>query len=148
MNAVTYNYDPFNTVGFDRLFNRLAKMHETSQNHSTYPPYNIVKSGEDQYTIELAVAGFTYDELDITFKDHTLIVKGTPNKEEKTYVHKGIASRTFTRTFTLAETIEVIEANMNAGMLLITLENIIPENKKERKIAIGAPKPLHQLLNE
>lgn len=149
MNMMTYNIDPFNTVGFDRLFDRMSKMHETVQNQSNYPPYNIVKSGEDRYVIELAVAGFTYEELDITFKDHTLIVKGTPNKKEKTYVHKGIGTRAFTRTFTLADTIEIIEADLQAGMLFIILENIIPENKKERKIAIGPqPKPLHQLLNE
>ena len=65
MNMMTYNIDPFNTVGFDRLFDRMSKMHETVQNQSNYPPYNIVKSGEDRYVIELAVAGFTYEELDI-----------------------------------------------------------------------------------
>lgn len=144
-----YSYDPFNTVGFDRLFDRLAKMHETVQNQSSYPPYNIIKNGEDEYVIELAVAGLNIDELDIAFKDHTITVKGTPKKEEKTYVHKGIASRAFTRTFTLADTIEVMGADMKSGMLYIMLKNVIPENKKERKIAIGPhPKPLEQLLTE
>jgi molecular chaperone IbpA len=144
-----YTYDPFNTVGFDRLFDRLARMHETAQNQSGYPPYNIIKNGEDEYVIELAVAGFTIDELDITFKDQTITVKGTPKKEEKTYVHKGIASRAFTRTFTLADTIEIVDADLKSGMLYIMLKNIIPENKKERKIAIGAqPKTENQLLTE
>lgn len=145
----TYSYDPFNTVGFDRLFDRLSRMHETVQNQSSYPPYNIVKSGDDSYVIELAVAGFSHDELDITFKDHTVVVKGTPKKEDKTYVHKGIASRSFTRTFTLADTVEVLDADIQNGMLYIRLLNIIPDSKKERKIAIGPqPKPVGQLLNE
>lgn len=148
-----YSYDPFNTVGFDSLFARLAKMHETAQNQSSYPPYNIIKSGDDHYVIELAVAGFTPDELDIIFKDHTITIKGTPTKsEEKTYVHKGIASRAFTRTFTLADTIEILEADIQNGMLYIRLMNVVPEAKKERKIAIGSqreqPKPLNQLLTE
>lgn len=138
-----------NIVGFDEVFNRLSKMHETAQNQSGYPPYNIVKSGDDNYVIELAVAGFTSDELDITFKDNTITVKGSPKKEERTFVHKGIASRAFTRTFTLSDTIEVLDADIQNGMLYIRLLNVIPDSKKERKIAIGPqPKPIEQLLKE
>ena len=144
MNANTLH---FNTIGFDRLVERLNSLPDIVQN--TYPPYNIIKTGDDDYIIEIALAGFKFDELDISLSEHILTVTGTPNKEDKTYIHKGIASRAFTRKFTLADTVEVVGADIEAGMLNISLKNIIPESKKERKIVIGpTPKPLEQLLNE
>jgi molecular chaperone IbpA len=132
---LSYNALSPSTVGFDRLFEKLVSGLETTQ--STYPPYNIVKTDEDKYVIELAVAGFSSDELDISFKESTLTIVGQPKKEDRKYVHKGIASRAFSRVFTLADTVEVKGADLNSGMLHVFLENILPEAKKERKILIG-----------
>jgi molecular chaperone IbpA len=147
MNTTHLSYNPLSTVGFDRLFERLNAMHDAAQTPSSYPPYNIIKSSENEYIIELAVAGFSADELDITFKENVLTIKGTPNTQtDKAYVHKGIASRAFSRVFTLADTVEVTGSSLNSGMLCVFLENIIPETKKARKIVIGSEPP--QLIKE
>jgi molecular chaperone IbpA len=107
----------------------------TAQN---YPPYNIIKNGDDHYLIELAVAGFSKDDIEIMVKGDNLMITGKPKEyAEKVYLHKGISSRNFERKFTLADTVEVLEADIQDGMLLIRLRNNIPEYKKERKIPIG-----------
>lgn len=137
MNTSHLTYSPLSTVGFDRLFEKLTSGLDAAQNSSTYPPYNIVKADADNYIIELAVAGFSSDELDISFKENTLTIVGQPKKEDKNYIHKGIAARAFSRVFTLADTVEVHGASLNSGMLHVFLENILPEAKKERKILIG-----------
>ena len=122
-------------VGMDRILN---KMHSTIPSQSNYPPYNIVKVDEDNYAIELAVAGFFEDELDIEVKDGVLYVEGKKGEhEESKYLHKGISARAFKRSFTLVDTIVVRGANLSQGILTIDLENVIPEEKKPRKIAIG-----------
>jgi molecular chaperone IbpA len=136
-NSLSYNTLSPSTIGFDRLFEKLVMSISHDQTQSSYPPYNIVKSGEDQYIIELAVAGFKDEELDISFKENTLTIVGQPKKEERDYIHKGIAARAFSRVFTLADTVEVAGASLNSGMLYVYLENIIPEAKKSRKILIG-----------
>jgi len=136
-NSLSYNTLSPSTVGFDRLFEKLVMSISHDQTQTSYPPYNIVKSGEDQYTIELAIAGFKEEELDISFKESTLTIVGQPKKEERDYIHKGIAARAFSRVFTLADTVEVAGASLNSGMLYVYLENIIPEAKKSRKILIG-----------
>ena len=140
-----FNADMFNDplfVGFDRILNR---MHSTTpgQTHN-YPPYNIVKVDEDNYAIELAVAGFVESEIDIEIKEGILYVLGEKaTKEEETdYLHKGISARAFHRSFTLSDTIVVRGADLQQGILTINLENIIPEEKKPRKIAIGGDKTL------
>jgi molecular chaperone IbpA len=122
-------------IGFDRLLNK-AQTYAPSQ--SNYPPYNIVKVNEDNYAIELAVAGFFEDELTVEVKDGILYVEGTKGEhEEGKYLHKGISARAFKRSFTLADTIVVRGADLSQGILTIDLENVIPEEKKPRKIAIG-----------
>lgn len=140
--------DPF-FIGFDSLLNRLNTANTAISN---YPPYNIAKMSENSYVIELAVAGFAESELDVTVHNGTLVVKGetTPKDQEPKYLHRGIAARNFSRSFTLADTVEVVGAQVYNGMLQIRLENIVPEEKKPRKIQIGhvEPKPLSQLLNE
>lgn len=140
--------DPF-FIGFDSLLNRLSTANTTITN---YPPYNIAKTDDNTYILELAVAGFAESELDVTVHDGTLIVKGetAPKEKQPTYLHRGVAARNFTRSFTLADTIEVIGAQVHNGMLQVRLENFVPEEKKPRKIQIGhvEPKPLSQLLNE
>ena len=131
--------DPF-TVGFDRLFDRLHTMNTRNQSSSNYPPYNIIKTDENSYCIELAVAGFTEEQLDITVEDGVLEITGTPDLKDlddtSVWIHKGISGRTFKRTFTLADTVVVKDAELLNGILCVKLENIIPEEKKPRKIAI------------
>lgn len=140
--------DPY-FIGFDSLINRLNTANTAMTN---YPPYNIVRTDDNSYVIELAVAGFSESELDITVHGGTLVVKGEtlPKEKEPKYLHRGIAARNFNRSFTLADTIEVVGAQVYNGMLQIRLENHVPEERKPRKIQIGyvEPKPLSQLLNE
>lgn len=131
-----------NTVGFDRMFSTLETVNDILTNTPsapTYPPYNIVLVSENHYTIELAVAGFTMTDIDVTMEGSTLTVSGSKKETrvEANYLHKGIALRNFTRTFTLADTVEVKSADIVDGLLVISLENIIPESKKPRKIPIG-----------
>jgi molecular chaperone IbpA len=134
--------DPF-FIGFDRVLDR---MKDATPGQNNYPPYNIVKVDEDNYAIEIAVAGFNDDEIDIELKDGVLNVEGKKGEnEEGKYLHKGISARAFRRSFTLSDTIVVRGADLNQGILTIDLENVIPEEKKPRKIAIGNGEK--QLLN-
>lgn len=130
------------TVGFDRLLSTLDEALNIPEKVLTsYPPYNIAKISEDRYVIELAVAGFKREEIDITLEDNKLTVQGNAKKDEdgnKTYYHRGIALRNFTRVFTLADTVVVNSADLVDGMLVVELQNIIPENKKPRKISLGS----------
>ena len=125
-------------VGFDDQFNRIAKMHDDLTKHiPNYPPYNIKKTDENKYTIELAVAGFSKSSIDITLEDDKLIVKGhSQDDSNKNYLFQGIANRAFTRMFALSDHIEVKDAELVNGMLKIFLEKIIPEHKKPKKIEV------------
>ena len=140
-------------VGFDRIHDRLHEFNDSiAKNLPTYPPYNIRKVG-DQYIVEMAVAGFSESDIDIQVEGDVLKVVGsiTDNKDTSPYLHKGIANRGFTRTFNLAETIEVKDASLVNGMLKIFLEDIIPDNKKPRKVNINNKEETQeesQLLNE
>lgn len=145
MNTRSFRADMLNDplfIGFDRMIER---MREPTPGQTNYPPYNIEKIDDDNYTIELAVAGFGEDELDIELKDGVLYIKGTKkDDEERIYLHKGISARHFCRSFTLSDTIVVRGAHFKDGILTVKLENVIPEEKKPRKIKIGgAP----ELLN-
>jgi len=125
-------------VGFDRMFDELTKTAGTL-NSTNYPPYNIIKSGDNTYVIEVAVAGFEESELDVEVKDGELIVKGEKQSIEEDgpeYLHQGIAYRNFLRTFALAENVEVKGASVKNGVLAVTLEHIVPESAKPKKIAI------------
>jgi molecular chaperone IbpA len=129
------------TVGFDR-FNDLFEtlLSEPKEGFETYPPYNIEKLGEDHYRITLAVAGFSEKELNVMAEGDTLSVSGRIEKsdkeEGKTYLHRGIASRSFQRSFRLADHIKIEQAGLNAGLLTIDLVREIPEEKKPRMIPI------------
>jgi molecular chaperone IbpA len=141
MNARTFDLTPFHraTIGFDQLFNELDRTFANSVN-TGYPPYNIVKVDEDNFQIELAVAGFSMDELVITLDKDQLIIEGHPNEHEDdvpSYLHKGIANRTFLRTFKIAEHVEVKDASLELGILKITLERNVPEELQPKKIAIN-----------
>jgi molecular chaperone IbpA len=119
---------------------------------SNFPPHNILKLDDSRYIVELAVAGFSKDEIEISVEDGTLNVKGEKKEKETDiqYIHRGIGTRSFTKTLTIADTIEVKGAEFKDGILRIGLENIVPEHKKPRKIEIGSElkefKP--QLLQE
>ena len=129
-----------NTVGFDRIFDAFETMATGPQSSksSSYPPYNIVKMDENQYRIEIAVAGFSTDEIDITAKGNKLVISGHISGDaDGDYLHKGIATRDFSREFALAETVEVSTANIVNGLLTVDLVNVIPDEKKPRKIDIG-----------
>ena len=125
-----------NAIGVDRLFDRLINNIEAPQNN--YPPYNIVQVNEDEYFIELAVAGLDEEDLEITQDQNTLVITGaTGVSEDLNYLHKGIAGRNFRREFTLADHVEVVSADLNRGILLINLKRELPEAMKPKTIAIG-----------
>lgn len=125
-------------IGFDRMFEELNRTFAASKDN--YPPHNIVQLDDTHFVIEVAVAGFKESEVDVELKDNLLTVKGERAKEEDKpeveYLHKGISTRNFTRTFPLAENVEVRAATVENGILAIALERIVPEEKKAKKIAI------------
>ena len=131
-----------NTVGFDRFNDLFQQMVETAdKQYDAYPPYNIEKSGEDQYKIVMAVAGFTMNDLTITAQGESLTVAGKMEDKAKeegtTFLHRGIAARSFQRTFRLADHIKVVSADMSDGLLTIHLLREVPEEAKPRMIAIN-----------
>jgi len=132
-NTYTWDiYTPFG-VGLESIFNRLDAM---SGHNTNYPPYNIRKTGDNTYVIEIAVAGFGKQEIDITLEDNKLIVSGNTKDDSDNFLFKGIANRAFTRTFALDDQIEIQDAALINGMLKIALERIIPEHKKPKKIEV------------
>jgi molecular chaperone IbpA len=115
----------------------------------TFPPHNILKTGEDQYLIELAVAGFTEDELEIEVKNRTLTIRGQIKDSDREYIHKGISTKKFERQFRMSEYVEVMGADFRNGLLAIRLEVIIPDSQRPRKVEINMTQTLSpQLLNE
>lgn len=127
-------------LGFDRIFDRMHTLNRIEQNQVKYPPYNIIKTDDNHYEVEMAIAGFTQDDLDITVEDGVMTIVGSKEQEDDTeYLHKGIGTRSFKRTFTLADTIVVQDAELKDGILHVHLENVIPDEKKPRKIAISRP---------
>lgn len=126
-----------NLVGFDRLFNDIERNFSNSQS-TNYPPYNIVEINENEWTISLAVAGFAMDDLEITLDKNVLNIEGNMSKsnDDINYVHKGISSRSFRRSFTLAEHIEVEDAKLDLGILSIHLKRNVPEDLQPKRITI------------
>jgi molecular chaperone IbpA len=111
----------------------------TRLDNSGYPPYNVETIGEEKYQITIALAGFKRDDLEITVKEGTLTITGNKTDDEddaRTFLHRGIANRAFSREWKLAEYVEVVEATMEDGMLYVLLERQIPEEKLPKKIAI------------
>jgi molecular chaperone IbpA len=126
------------SIGFDTFFNRLFANDFAATNGGGYPPYNIRKLDDYKYAIELALAGFSKDDLDIELAEGTLTIKSAPveRKVDDEYIHHGIAKRVFTRKFHLANDIVVKGADLYNGLLTVELERVIPEEKKPRKIKI------------
>jgi molecular chaperone IbpA len=127
------------TLGFDKFFDDVEKLLTMDIQKSTFPPLNILKLDDTRYIVELAIAGFSKDEIDISVNSGVLTVKGEKEDKESDvqYLHKGIGTRSFTKTITVADTIEVKGAEFKDGILRIGLENVVPEHKKPRKIEIG-----------
>jgi molecular chaperone IbpA len=129
------------TLGFERFFNEVDKLlkDDLQTKAGNFPPHNIIKLDDNRYVVELAVAGFAKDEIDISIEEGNLTVKGEKKDKDANlqYLHRGIGTRSFTKTFTVADTIEVRGAEFKDGILRIGLENIIPDHKKPRKIEIG-----------
>ena len=139
MTAVRYTTinNPW-SIGFDHLFRQLEEV-QSAMATENYPPHNIVKIDDDHYLVELAVAGFEENELDVTVQDGILTVTGS-KEDNRTYVHKGVSTRKFTRSFTLNEHVEVKSATAAKGILSIELERNIPDAQRPRKITINGDK--------
>ena len=121
-------------IGYDRLFQQLMEMPE--KDNQSYPPHNLIKESDTEFKIELALAGFTKEEVKVVQEEQTLTISGNNSDKEgnENILHKGIASRAFTKTFDLAENIEVTEASFDNGMVIIKLRQDIPEDKMPKLI--------------
>ena len=142
MNMISpFNFDPFfsRTIGFERIFERLNHIAQENMGATnSYPPYNINRHSDGKFDIEIAVAGFTEEELDVEYKDSSLTIQGKKEaKETDNYLYKGIANRSFRRLFHLEDYTEPTGASIKDGLLTIHLEKIIPEELKPKKIKIG-----------
>ena len=137
---MTYDFAPlFRTaIGFDRLA-RLMDTAMSAPDASSYPPYNIEKTGEDTYRLTMAVAGFQPEDLELVVKDNTLVVSGkvTADGQKRDMLYRGIAGRAFERRFVLADHIVVDGADLKNGLLHVGLKRVVPEALKPRRIAIG-----------
>jgi molecular chaperone IbpA len=130
-------------VGFDQLFEEIQRSFQVSKQEN-YPPHNIIRTGDNRYIIEMAVAGFLENELDIetvtnTYGQSVLTIRGERKRDsEETwqYLHRGLATRNFERVFPLNESVEVIGAGVANGILTVTLEHKVPETQKPKKVAI------------
>ena len=126
------------TLGFENFIRDVEKILDSEIKPSTFPPHNIIKADDNKYVVELAVAGFAKDEIDIQVQEGNLTIRGEKkDKDNSTYLHHGIGTRSFTKVITIADTIEVKGAEIKDGILRVGLENVIPEHKKPRKIEIG-----------
>ncbi len=142
-----FDFAPFrrSTVGFDRLFDMLENSNP-GQSQENYPPFDLIKKGENDYSIQLAVAGFSPDEIDIVAQQNVLLVSGRKSEESdekgSDFIYRGIANRSFERRFALADHIQVKGADLKDGLLSIELVREIPEAMKPRKIDIGGSETL------
>ena len=130
------------TVGFDNVFDHFERMFDDDFSFSapTFPFYNIVKQGKNKYDIELALAGYSKDDIDVSLEDGVLSIKSKKEDKEESkdgeILHKGIAKRYFSKSFTIADDVEVKGAELKDGLLTVSLERIIPESKKAREITV------------
>ena len=141
--SIFTNLRPF-TVGFDDMFNHFDHMvdHLPHMTANNYPPYNIVKTGSLSYDIEVALAGYGKKDVSVNFEDNILKIESVKSKEEKEVedndgvLHKGIAKRSFAKSFTIADDIEIKGAELKDGLLKVSLEKIVPDHRKARTINI------------
>ena len=146
-------FDPF-FVGFDRMWDQIEQIQNSAgfPQNKGYPPYNIVKQDDTRFSIEMAVAGFTEDDVSVVMEKDKLTITGKVNESgEDEVLHRGIATRNFERQFTLSESIEVTECKLENGMLVIRLEKFVPEADKPKTIPINSSLPRNdskELLTE
>ncbi len=138
------------SVGFDRMQRLLDAATRLDDAAYTYPPYNIETRGDDAYRITMAVAGFGEKDLDVTVKENTLVVSGRKRDDDDnvSYLHRGIAGRTFERRFELADHIKMVGANLVNGLLHLDMVREVPDEEKPRKIAIGTRNPFKALTKK
>jgi len=127
-------FSPF-SIGFDRLFQQLQA--QSVVNQQNYPPYNIVKVDDENFVIELAIAGFDKKEVNVELEKNVLKIEGKSKDDDKDFIHKGLASRSFERQFTLADDVEVSGGKLENGVLKVELRRVIPEEDKPVKIKIS-----------
>ena len=153
MNALDFSPLFRTAIGFDRLA-RMLETARTAPDTQSYPPYNIEKTGEDTYVLTMAVAGFGPNDIEVVVRDNTLTVSGrAPHADEgRSFLHRGIAGRAFERRFVLADHMVVEGANLENGLLELSLKRVVPEALKPRRIAVQAGQPVAaaapQIANE
>jgi len=133
-----HKFDPF-SIGYDKMFDRFDQFNAARSVATGYPPYNIKKTEKNSYVLELAIAGFSKPDIDIELNDGCLTISGSikPEESKAEFLHKGIADRSFKRKFELADSVEIKSADLINGMLKISLEYVIADNKKPKKIEIN-----------
>ena len=148
MSNLAFNFPRDTFLGFDQLFNTLTEINPDVARGSGYPPYNVIKKDDGHFLIEIAVAGFSKHDIDLTLEGGVLAVTGNKKTgtDKREYTHRGISARGFERAFTLADTIKVIGADIVDGLLIIILENNIPEEDKPQTINLGALSAAQALL--
>ncbi len=140
--SVWRDISPF-AVGFDRTFDTLSILANSKSQSTNYPPYNIRKASDDQYTIELAVAGFDEKDIDVEVAGENLTISGnSPQEASEGLVHQGLAARSFIRKFVLSDDMIVKGAALANGMLYIGMESVIPDHQRPKKISLTSKKKL------
>ena len=138
-NALTiFNQLRPHTIGYDNIFDHFKDMFESSELQTNYPPYDIIKNSDTKYDIQVALAGYSKSDIIVEVKDNTLSIKSVKKDvDDKIEVlHKGIARRYFERHFTISDDVKVNGAELKNGLLVVSLERVIPEHKKPRTITI------------
>jgi molecular chaperone IbpA len=125
-------------VGFDSLFDELERIHSSARSNDNYPPHNVVKIDEEKFLIELALAGFKKEDIQVEVKDGILKIKGEMSNDEREFVYKGISSRKFEKSFRLSEFVVIDGADLKDGILVVYARVELPEEKRPRKIEIGS----------
>jgi len=138
------SYLTHSALGYEKIIDEVERMVRTGVqkvNTSTYPPHNLIKLDDTHYIIEIAVAGFRQDEIDITYNSGSITISGARKEREQdanlVYIHRGIGTRNFTKTITLADTIEVRGATFDNGILTIGLENVVQDSNQPQKVSIS-----------
>jgi len=147
------DFDPFHsTIGYDRMLDRINRALNDFPTHvkQKYPFYNIIRHTENETELEIAVAGFSEDDINVSVSEGILTIEGSSEDsvDPSKYLHKGIGTRSFTRKFSLSDTTEVTGARMENGLLKISLETIVPEHKKTKQIPISKGSVQHEQASE
>lgn len=125
-------------IGFDPILNELERIHSAGRSQDNYPPHNVVKIDNDNFNIELAVAGFSEEDISVEVKDGILLIKGQQSDDDREYAHKGISSRKFEKSFRLSEFVVIDGADLVNGILVVNARVEVPEERRPRKIEIGS----------